>query len=328
MKNKTSVNKSNPNFPMTKKNNENKKNLSFTNKNSSFINKQVSNSLNIKNYQENSELDNTYISNLNNATDQGKNNDSNRLSYNHIKNFTEELERIKSVCKELKKSLEENCIMENEKKTFDKMKNEYIKITSDVGIIKEDIKEILLNYGNLNKRLNYLEEENTNLRNHNKNLIKLMQNKNDFNNNLYEQEMSNNCDNNYLETNNVQYKFNKPTKQNQENINNIPIPKFNNLNYGNNFNCNKGNDINFSVPISDLSAFNNVNNTSSNDMNMIINKNLENKSSRRFLIQKETYDQEDYNYSNINNYNNNLNTEPNNYTNRINTINNKKNNFQ
>jgi predicted nuclease with TOPRIM domain len=84
----------------------------------------------------------------------------------------EEIEHIKNFCKDIKKTQEENCIMQNEKKCFDKMKNENIKLNADINIIKEDIKEILTNMHNLNKRVILMEEENKNLRVHNKNLVK------------------------------------------------------------------------------------------------------------------------------------------------------------
>jgi hypothetical protein len=72
--------------------------------------------------------------------------------------LTEEIQHIKNFCKELKKTQEENCIMENEKKNFEKMKSEHIKLHADLNILKEDVKEILSNYSNLVKRVMYLED--------------------------------------------------------------------------------------------------------------------------------------------------------------------------
>ena len=253
-----------------------------------------------------------------------------RLTYNHIKNFTEELERVKSFCKEIKKSQEENCIMENEKRTFDKMKNEYIKLSADINIMKEDIKEILTNSHSLIKRVNFLEEENKNLRKHNKNLVKLIQNRaainpnnadnyNDFNQNINDnylemEHLQGNYIGDYTENiNRVQNKYvnaNNPYQNTLHPSRQIP----NNANLNSNFNSNNANtngnyyvntipnnlnnktniDNDFSMPLSDLSAFNNINNTSSNELIGNIHSNTANidnkKSKKRFLIQKDNLD--------------------------------------
>jgi hypothetical protein len=114
------------------------------------------------------------------------------------------MEHLKEVCKDLKKTQEENCLFHNEKTVFEKMKNEHIKINADMNIIKDDIKEILGNYHNLVKRVVGLEEENKNLRAHNKNLIKHVQS---FNNGWVENSEnitsnnSGNTNNNHLENN-------------------------------------------------------------------------------------------------------------------------------
>ncbi len=269
--------------------------------------------------------------NVNNNTTSGG-----RLTYNHIKNFTEELERVKNFCKEIKKGQEENCIMENEKRTFDKMKNEYIKLSADMNIMKEDIKEILANYHSLVKRVSFLEEENKNLRKHNKNLVKLIQNRavanatnpnsaRNFNENVNVnnenyiidniEPQGNNYISDYTENfNRVQNKYNTAnanynsrTSNNANNSNNINtnVNRENantNANYYlntmpsnlNNLNNQMNIDNNFSTPLSDLSAFNNINNTSSNEMLGNIHSNLSNadykKSKKRFLIQKENLD--------------------------------------
>ena len=42
-------------------------------------------------------------------------------SYESLKNLTNEINHVKDFCKELKKTHDENCIMQNEKKNFEKM---------------------------------------------------------------------------------------------------------------------------------------------------------------------------------------------------------------
>lgn len=99
---------------------------------------------------------------------------SHRITYDSVKMLGDEVQHIKDFCLNLKRTVEENCILENEKKNFEKIKNENIKINADLTIMKEDIKEILGNYHNLVKRVNFLEEENANLRKHNKNLVRFI----------------------------------------------------------------------------------------------------------------------------------------------------------
>lgn len=306
------------------------------------------NSINHKanNPQENLNMD---ISNISQSYINLKENENNlisgRMNYNYMKNFTEELERVKSYCKEIKKSQEENCIMQNEKKTFDKMKNEFIKLSADMNILKEDMKEILTNYHTLVKRVTFMEEENKNLRKHNKCLVKLIQNRKENNNNYLDED---NAQGNYLSdyTDN----FNRiKNKQNQyKNSNSLidtncnvyqplaqnPHNAYSNSNYmntmPNNHNLNLNIDNNFSTPLSDLSGFNNINNTSSNEMianinNIAISDN--NKSKKRFLIQKDNLDYIE-NYPLQSHYSLNLNNNMNNNVNMNDTGNMHNNGFQ
>ena len=100
-----------------------------------------------------------------------------------VKILSEELKHIKAFCEELKGSLHKNCLIENDKKAFDRMKNENIKMIADVNILKEDIKEINKNYNDLCQRINKIEEDNKNIRQFNKNLIKFIEGKPLVNNN-------------------------------------------------------------------------------------------------------------------------------------------------
>ncbi len=246
----------------------------------------------------------------------------NPFNYKILKNLIDEMEHLKEVCKDLKKTQEENCLLHNEKTIFEKIKNEHIKLNADMSIIKDDIKEILGNYHNLMKRVVALEEENKNLRAHNKNLVRNMQN---LNNGWVE----NNSNNNYNPTNNNNSRLENNTKHESNEVKNIPASygkyRTNNKNYGGDKYHNNSNFIEYNsntpqksknskinempIPsnnedvyrnisgghnhlqsytmISDISAFNNNQNQSSLEMNLNINNNLERTAmKRRFLIPK------------------------------------------
>jgi chromosome segregation ATPase len=203
-----------------------------------------------------------------------------RPSQESIKSLIDEVNHIKEFCKELKKSHDENCIMQNEKKNFEKMKTEHIKLHADMNIIKEDIKEILGNYQHLLHRVNFLEEENKNLRQHNRNLIKYVQSggSNIPNYGTGNLNNKNNTLNNYPNTNQI------------PNQNRLVLPQ---EDYNHQYD--KIN-VEYSTPLSELSAFNTVHNQSSVEMNSNINNNIDNNrfSKKRFLIPKS--DDLAYNY--------------------------------
>jgi len=188
-----------------------------------------------------------------------------KISYESIKNLTEEIGHIKEFCKELKKSNEENCIMQNERKNFEKIKTEHIKLHADVNIIKEDLKELMGNYQHLMQRINYLEEENKTLRQHNKNLVRYIQSGN-FNTDV--------TYGNYINTNS-NYNNDKNLRSKIKNA----YPDEDHNHYNNKVN------VDYSSPLSEMSAFNTMNNQSSVEMNNNINNNLEN-TRKRYLIPK------------------------------------------
>lgn len=186
--------------------------------------------------------------------------------YEAIKNLTDELEHVKQFCKTMKQTMEENCIMANEKKAFDRMKNDFIKVSADVNIIKEDMKEMMTNFHEMMQKVNKLEEENKNLRAHNKNLVKFVQSR--FKSDEQIPTFRDNDYNNY---------YKEISEQR---------PKSSNIN------------VEYSTPISEFSAFNSMHNTSSVEMNNIIGNNVERNRKRRFLLPKS--DEPQYSYT-INN---------------------------
>jgi len=204
-------------------------------------------------------------------------------NYEVIKSLIDEIEHLKDFCKDLKRSQEENCIMQNERNIFDKIKNEHIKLNADTNIMKEDIKEILGNYHNLMKRVAILEDENKNLRAHNKNLVRFVHNTNNRIDGTPTATYGNRIENNF-ELND------KKGVKDYQNCNSNPMQKYNlntprfdeNIKYAGNAISNTYT----SSAISDISAFNHQN-QSSLEMNVNLNNNLERTAmKKRFLIPK------------------------------------------
>lgn len=211
-----------------------------------------------------------------------------RVTYESIKTLTEEFDHLKKFVKDLKISHEENCIMENEKKNFERIKNDHIKLNADMNILKEDVKEILTNMHQLTKRVNFLEEENKNLRLHNKNLVKFIQGS--------DSEQGN--PKSYMNNNNPQYgsnfNFNSGLAVNTNYDEEINNTKFTQNQNQNQFSRTNNILIDNSMPLSELSAFHTVHNHSSMEMNSNVNNNLEKSKKRRFLIPKSEDYQNNY----------------------------------
>jgi hypothetical protein len=168
-----------------------------------------------------------------------------KIPYDNMKSLMEEIEHLKSYSRDLKQTMEENCIMGSERKNFEKIKNEHIKLIADFNIVKEDMQEMLTSYHNLSKRMTLLEEENRSLRAHNKNLVNFVSKNTGGvgDNEYYEQPRQ--CDGYYNDMQGGGY---------------------------------------------DVPNFNTIHNTSSLEMNHIIQNNPDRTSSRgRFLIPKGNY---------------------------------------
>ena len=102
-----------------------------------------------------------------------------KVSYNEVRGLTEELEVVKRLFKELKKQTEENCIMYNEKRQFEKLKSDFIKLNADNNIMRQEMAEVTGEVSELIKRVQFLEEENRYLRKMNKNYGKYFAEEND-----------------------------------------------------------------------------------------------------------------------------------------------------
>jgi len=101
---------------------------------------------------------------------------ANIISFDNLKNLNDEIDHIKEYCKDLKSKVESNIMIDKDKKAFGKIKNDFIKQSADINIMKEDMGEMMKNLHFLMRRMDVLEEENKNLRRHNQNLVKFVKN--------------------------------------------------------------------------------------------------------------------------------------------------------
>ena len=201
---------------------------------------------------------------------------------NIINKLTQEVQHIKNYCNELQRQFDNHCLIKNEKKEFENIKKENIKLTAEVSILKDDVAELMKKYGNINNKIESMQQENNNLKIQNKNLLNFIS------------IMSNSTSTNGI---NKLKNFNITSLTNQELINNKNQNNNNeSMNIINLINNNKNSLINESR------AMNNIN-TNTNNKNDIYNisNNLNN------------FDKLNFNINNNNNFNlnnlNNLNSE-------------------
>ena len=185
--------------------------------------------------------------------------------------LTEEIEHIKNYCNELQRQFDNHCLIKNEKKEFENIKKENIKLTAEVSILKDDVAELMKKYGIINNKIDSMQQENNNLKIQNKNLlnfISIMSNSNSINGikKLKNFNMNINNHNNEsmnmniikLNNNNESKAFNEIINNNNNknndiyninnNLNNFDKLNFN-INNNNNFNLNNLNSeqIEFSI---------------------------------------------------------------------------------
>jgi hypothetical protein len=105
-------------------------------------------------------------------------NNKNRSKSNFSKNSNETLEKmndeffhINNYLKELNLQIDNNCLYQKEKENFNFLKKENIKMLSDVSIMKDDIKDLILKFKNLNDKINEMQKQNEIIKNQNNNLI-------------------------------------------------------------------------------------------------------------------------------------------------------------
>ena len=214
-------------------------------------------------------------------------NNKNRSKSNFSKNSNETLEKmndeffhINNYLKELNLQIDNNCLYQKEKENFNFLKKENIKMLSDVSIMKDDIKDLILKFKNLNDKINEMQKQNEIIKNQNNNLINFIENQN-----------KNNQTENFIT--NESFNFNN---KNNQIISNLSV--FNNL-QSKNLNLNTYSD--FSNNILNTNNFiNNYENENenknfenknfnlielNNNINSILHKN-NNNNEKRFLIKK------------------------------------------
>ena len=124
----------------------------------------------------------------------------NNLKY--IKEIESKIDNIKILKENLQNKINNNCILNNEKKNFEKLKNENLILINDINFIKENLINLENVYKNLIQKLTILEEEQIELLNHNKELISYVKNKYIQNNTNSNQNNNNNNFNNIKMNNN------------------------------------------------------------------------------------------------------------------------------
>jgi len=85
--------------------------------------------------------------------------------------LTEEVEHIKNYCNELQRQFDNHCLIKNEKKEFENIKKENIKLTAEVSILKDDVAELMKKFSLINNKIDSMQQENNSLRMQNKNLL-------------------------------------------------------------------------------------------------------------------------------------------------------------
>ncbi len=151
-------------------------------------------------------------------------NNKNRSKSNFSKNSNETLEKmndeffhINNYLKELNLQIDNNCLYQKEKENFNFLKKENIKMLSDVSIMKDDIKDLILKFKNLNDKINEMQKQNEIIKNQNNNLINFIENQNKNN------QTENFITNESFNFNNNNNKNNQIEKKNSKNISKIII---------------------------------------------------------------------------------------------------------
>ena len=201
-----------------------------------------------------------------------------------INKLTQEVQHIKNYCNELQRQFDNHCLIKNEKKEFENIKKENIKLTAEVSILKDDVAELMKKYGIINNKIDSMQQENNNLKIQNKNLlnfISIMSNSNSTNGIKKLKNLN-------LSKNNQEF---ITKNHNNESMNIINLINNNKNSLNNNINNLNNNN--------ESKAFNEIiNNTNKNNDIYNINNNLNN------------FDKLKFNINNNNNFNlNNLNSE-------------------
>ena len=179
---------------------------------------------------------------------------------NIINKLTEEVEHVKKYCIDLQRQFDNHCLIRNEKKEFENIKKENIKLTAEVSILKDDISELMKKFNLINNKIDSMQQENSNLKMQNKNLMNFLSSMNE---NGISKLKSFNVNN--LTNNNIQYSINKSNNNINPNYTNSNNESMNIINLINK--KNSSTNLN-SEQLLDTSIFN---------ISKSINKNIDNK---------------------------------------------------
>ena len=183
-----------------------------------------------------------------------------------INKLTEEVEHIKKYCSDLQRQFDNHCLIRNEKKEFENIKKENIKLTAEVSILKDDISDLMKKFNLINNKIDSMQQENNNLKIQNKNLMNFLSSMNGNGISRLKSFNTNNLTNNNM---NVKYNINKSNNninKNCINSNNESMNILNLINKKNNNNLN-------SEQLLDTSVFNISKSINKNIDNKIINNN-------------------------------------------------------
>ena len=194
--------------------------------------------------------------------------DSNKENY-IINKLTNEVEHIKNYCNELQRQFDNHCLIRNERREFENIKKENIKLTAEISILKEDVSELMKKVSIINNRIESIQQENNTLKLQNKNLLNFLS------------IMNNN-------TNGI--KKLKSFNMNQISNNNSMLNINNNSNNTNNESMNIINLIN--------DAKNNDNEIKNNIKNLAENKNLKSINNDKYYLNNLNSEQINFSISN------------------------------
>ena len=79
---------------------------------------------------------------------------------NVINKLIQEVEHIKNQCNELQRQFDNHCLIKNEKKEFENIKKENIKLNAEVSILKDDVTELMKKFGIINNKIDNMELKN------------------------------------------------------------------------------------------------------------------------------------------------------------------------
>ena len=214
-----------------------------------------------------------------------------------INKLTQEVEHIRNYCSELQRQFDNHCLIKNEKKEFENIKKENIKLTAEVSILKDDVAELMKKFGIISNKIDSMQQENNNLKMQNKNLLNFISIMSNSNSVSGLKKLKNfNFENTSLINNNQE--FNTKNNNNNESMNIINL--INNKNsMGNNINIEEiRNNI-------ELENNNNINLNQKQSLKFMENNNNNNNFNINNIL--NNIDKQNYNLKNINNNNFNIN---------------------